>query len=813
MKVQSYEKEHLETLRKILPECTLFLKRNGDFPLKETGKIALYGSGVRNTIKGGTGSGEVNSRFSVNVEQGLEYAGFEIVTKPWLDAYDEIRKEAKKQFGKDLKAKAKEMHTNVMTLALGAIAPEPEYDLDLEGDCDTAVYVLSRISGEGNDRTYDKGDFTLTDTEIRDINACAEKYGKFMLVINAGGPVDLSPLTGVENILVLSQLGVDTGHILADILSGKAYPSGKLTTTWAKPEDYPEIGEFGEHDDTRYREGIYVGYRYFATVGKKAAYPFGYGLGYTDFEIRTEDVYLEGEKVFVKVLVKNTGDFCGKEVVQVYVKKPSLKLDQPAKVLAAFKKTRELKPSEEQTLTLSFDFSELASYDTENASYILELGNYVLCVGRDSENTKMEAAVLLPKTVTVRQVRNIGGTPDFTDYRPEEKVWEPVPDDIRKLNLDPDCIPCTTVEYDHTPEIEGLVEDLSDEELAYLNVGAFDEKLGALSIIGNASSKVAGAAGESTSKLTGKGVEALVMSDGPAGLRLSRDYYIDDNGNAKAIGETLPASLLDYMPKAMTLLMGLLTKKPKAGTVIKHQYATAIPIGTAIAQTFDPEVAELCGDIVGEEMERFNVDLWLAPALNIHRDVRCGRNYEYFSEDPLVSGIFAAAITKGVQKHPGKGTTIKHFCVNNQETNRYCNNSIVSERALREIYLRGFGICIKESRPLALMTSYNLLNGTHTSERRDIITDYLKAECGYEGIIMTDWIVSIELLAKGSVHEPSQASKTAAAGEHLYMPGSKGDYENILKALQEGTLSREQLKANASELIRVIRKIQQAKEA
>ena len=214
----------------------------------------------------------------------------------------------------------------------------------------------------------------------------------------------------------------------------------------------------------------------------------------------------------------------------------------------------------------------------------------------------------------------------------------------------------------------------------------------------------------------------------------------------------------------------------------------------------------MCGDLVGEEMERFGVHLWLAPALNIHRDIRCGRNFEYYSEDPLVSGLFAAAVTRGVQKHPGRGTTIKHFAANNQETNRYGSNSIVSERAMREIYLRGFGIAVREGWPCAVMTSYNLLNGIHTSERRDLTGEILRAEFGFRGVVMTDWIVSAMTMGKKKYPAPN-AARIAAAGGDLVMPGGAGDLKQMLKGLKDGTVSRRQLAVNATRVYRLAEKL------
>ena len=256
MELYAYEREHLKRLRQYLPECTVLLKKNGRFPLKEAGNMALFGSGARYTLKGGTGSGEVNSRFSINVEKGLKRCGFEITSGDWLDAYDEVRKQAQIQFVQDIRDRAKAKHTNPIVEGMGAVMPEPEYYLPLEGEGDTAVYVLSRNSGEGNDRQAVEGDVLLTETEIRDILKLNKKYENFMLVLNVGGPVDLTPVLEVGNILILSQLGVETGYILGQLLLGKAYPSGKLTTTWTAWDQYAKIGSFGDRQDTRYNEGI-----------------------------------------------------------------------------------------------------------------------------------------------------------------------------------------------------------------------------------------------------------------------------------------------------------------------------------------------------------------------------------------------------------------------------------------------------------------------------------------------------------------------------------------------------------------------------
>lgn len=796
--MNDYERIHSEILRNSGAECTVLLKSDGSFPLEKACALALYGSGARRTIKGGTGSGEVNSRYFVNAESGLEETGFSITSKTWMDSYSELYKESKKRFIRQLKRNALRHGTLAILSSMGAVMPEPEYDLPLDFSADAAVYVLSRISGEGSDRRPVAGDILLTETEKRDILELNRRYEKFLLVLNVGGVVDLSPVMEVRNILLLSQLGVETGNILSDIILGRSTPSGKLTTTWSAWGDYPSIGTFGDRYDTLYKEGIYVGYRYFDSVKKKALFPFGFGLSYTAFDISFGQVSEKGGIVNVSATVRNTGSFNGREVVQLYVSQPSGKLDKPYQVLAAFGKTDALNPGEEQILSLSFDIRDIVSYDTGHAAWILEAGDYVLRLGNCSRGTSPVAVIRLNGEVLVRQLRNSLGKPSFEDWKPEV-LPEDVSSELPVVSIDPSAFKTDTVEYNLEHEINPLAEALDDEELCLFNIGAFKGK-GSRSVIGEAAQGVAGAAGETVRILKDKGVPALVMADGPAGVRISRQYTVDESG-PHVIGGGMPESVMELMPSPAAFFMKLFDNSGKIKGEILEQNCTAIPIGTAIAQSWNLDFARQCGDLVGDEMERFGIHLWLAPALNIHRDIRCGRNFEYYSEDPLISGLFAAAITTGVQRHPGCGTTIKHFAANNQETNRYGSNSIVSERAMREIYLKGFEITVRESQPHALMTSYNLLNGIHTSERRDLVEDILRAEFDFKGIVMTDWIIGALNFGKKKYPSPD-AAKIAATGTELVMPGGPNDFKSMLRGLKNGTVTRKQLMINATRLIR-----------
>lgn len=837
MKLYSYEQEHIGILRKLAAECMVLLKCDSSFPLQSPGKIALYGSGARRTIKGGTGSGDVNVRHYVTVEEGLENAGFTITTKAWMDAYEVICQEAHKKFVAGIKEKAKADGVPAIILGMGAVMPEPDYELPLDGTGETAVYVLARISGEGSDRQAAAGDFRLTQTEIRDILRLSEQYERFMLVLNVGGVIDLTPILKVKNILLLSQTGMTIGDSFTDVLLGKSYPSGKLTSTWAAWEDYCHIGDFGEQDDTRYKEGIYVGYRYFDTVGKEPLFPFGYGLGYTTFSMEMPEISLSGSVVTVRTEVKNTGNATGKEVVQLYVSVPSGRLDQPYQALAAFAKTEELKAGEKETVTLTFDMEELVSFDTEQSASILEAGDYILRLGSSSRDTKACGLIRLEHEILKKHLQHAGGDADFEDWKPqaqeicrgsgdyalekENEVYSSLPTLViskaaaeagkpQEKKLTAESKVGQGTESETESRIAKFLDSLTDKELAYLCIGGFKEK-GSESVIGNAGTVVAGSAGETTRRYVEQGIPPLIMADGPAGLRLSRQYGVDGQG-VYAIGDEIPAAVLDFVDEQLLAAFGKQdTEKSERNGEIFDQYCSAIPIGTALAQSWNIGLCEKCGDLVGEEMERFGVHLWLAPALNIHRSPLCGRNFEYYSEDPLISGKMAAAVTRGVQKHPGCGVTIKHFACNNQETNRFHSNSIVSERTLRDIYLRGFRIVVQEAEPYAVMTSYNLLNGEHTSQRRDLNTGVLREEWGFQGIVMSDWVTAGLAAGMTFKYPYACASGSIQAGNDLMMPGGEADHADLMKGLSDPEhaypLTRKDLEECAARVCRLAWKL------
>lgn len=796
-----YEEKHLKQLRPYLGECTLFLKKDGSFPLNKPGIIAAYGVGVRNTIKGGTGSGDVNSRFFITIEQGLINRGFDVVSSKWLDDYQENRFANRKAWIKDIKKEAKKAHVFAPMYGMGRVMPETEYDLPLTFDADACIYVVSRISGEGNDRRVIKGDVLLTDSEIRDILLLNEKYEKFMLVVNAGGVMDLTPVLEAKNILILSELGVETGNVLADILLGKINPSGKLTATWAKFEDYPYSMEINR-DDSPYSEGPYVGYRYFDSFDKPVLFPFGFGLSYSEFELKNYKVNNDKENISLKVDVKNISKHPGKEVVQAYISILSEEEPFIKQELIVFNKSKELKENEVDTVEINFKLSSLARYNPEKAHYYLPKGRYLLKVGNCSRDTINVAEIVLNDVVVVKEAKNIFSHVEIEEINrkiTKEEFSEPFNGPKIILSKEDFELYKPNIREVKVPEV---LNTLSNEQLAILNVGYHNNKPGVMSAIGEASDVAPGAAGQAPTLFKELFNDPVVMSDGPAGLRLNPSFYIDKKGRHIGIeSNKVVLEALEFMPTFIYKIAKVFIKdkKVKEGTEIHYQYATAIPIGTAIAQSFNLEFARLCGDIVADEMERFNIDLWLAPALNIQKNILCGRNFEYFSEDPIVSGLFASALTLGVQSHKGKGVTIKHFACNNQETNRYANNSIVSEKTMREIYLRGFEIAINESNPMSIMSSYNLINGDHSSENRNLINEFLFNENGYQGFVMTDWVVT-GMNGKHDKYRAPYAHLVANSGTSLMMPGRKVDVEDIIKALEADGKLKEQVKINIARM-------------
>ena len=792
--VTEREKQGRALARRAAAEGMVLLKNENLLPLPAKAKLALFGSGARHTVKGGTGSGDVNERESVNIEDGLKNFGFSIVSADWLDDYDR-RYTAARETWRDLilgngseEAKQK-FFESYSTHPFHMPDGKPASEEDLL-DADTAVYVISRIAGEGADRKLTGGDYYLTEREISDLRFLNEHGIATVLLVNAGGPVELTEaaaLANIKAIVYMAQAGQEGGNAVADILSGRVNPSGKLTTTWARRyEDYPNAKSFswlsGDLSKEYYTEGIYVGYRYFDTIGVTPLYSFGYGLSYTEFSI--SDVKLSG--LTVTATVTNTGGCAGKEVVQVYISCPQGKLPKEKRRLAGFAKTKFLAPGECETVRVTLRGKDLASFDEEHSSWITEAGRYGIWVGNCLEHSVLSAALTV-KTETVLEK-----TARICPLRERlSELQRPAAQGIDYFGLP---------EVEYVPESETLPEYAEDgtdrlarelagklpaRELIPLLMGEISRGQGA---IGAAGIRVPGSAGETSSAFRERlGLAAAVMADGPAGLRLTRQYEVDPKTNAV------------FAPDFLASFERGLFAQPEnhEGAVKIYQHCTAFPVGVLLAQSFDVALLEEVGRTVAEELQEFHVAWWLAPGMNIQRNPLCGRNFEYYSEDPVLSGSMAAAITRGVQSKPGVGTTIKHFACNNQEDNRIGSDSIVSERALREIYLRGFEIAVKESRPMCIMTSYNLINGVHAANCFDICTVVAREEWGFRGIIMSDWTTTLP--EAGSI--PHLCVK---AGNDLIMPGMQSDLDEITCAYDEGILTDEEIRASAERLMNCI---------
>lgn len=827
--VSAREVAHRPIARRAAGEGFVLLKNDNEvLPLTKGCSIGLYGVGAAKTVKGGTGSGDVNERHSVTIWEGLKEAGFKITSEDYCEAsvkiYDQARKDwadlLKKEGAKDPMGVMGAYMKNAFMIPAGDLIDEDKAKTD---GADTAIYVLSRVAGEGADRFTKKGDYYVYDEEKETLNQLSKCYKNIVLVINTGGIVDLGfvdEIPNITSIIQFMQAGQEGGHALADVLTGEVVPSGKMTDTWAMDyNDYPMASTFSHQNGDiwheEYYDGIYVGYRYFDTFEVPVRYTFGYGLSYTQFDIKTGNVTVSGKgtknpTVTVEATVTNTGSkYSGKEVVQVYVACPQGKLTKEYRRLAGFGKTKLLAPGETQSMTITFPVYGLASYCEECASYILEAGNYNIYVGNSLGSSVPAASILLDEDAVMVKCSNI------CEIKQELKEIEPDKDKLLarmaaetakfvtlpKAELKKADIVTDIVEYKGiTSELPGkageIVESLSVDELVALATG--DPAMGQGSVVGDAGQTVPGAAAETTSKAVEKGVASIVLCDGPAGVRITQEY---DVVNGKAVKLPLEATFEHGI-----FIEKEIVKDPNATTY--YQFCTAIPVGTLLAQTWDPELIKEVGAMIGDEMNEYETALWLAPGMNIHRNPLCGRNFEYYSEDPLVSGIIAAAMTTGVQSKPGVGTTIKHFATNNQEDNRMGSDSIIHERALREIYLKGFEIAIKDSQPMSIMTSYNMLNGVHTANCYDICTKAAREEWGFAGAIMTDWGTT-----NWSPAGVSTASGCVKAGNDMTMPGMPSDHENIRAALADGTLSMTELKKAVYNTVKVILQTNQYEDA
>lgn len=782
-------KEHIELSKNAAKEGMILLKNKENvLPLKRGTKVALFGKGTFDYVKGGGGSGDVTVAYTRNLYEGLKLNKDKVVVFEELCEY--YRQDVQKQYAAG---------------KVPGMTVEPDIPVELlvkaKQFTDTAIISICRYSGEAWDRKsiidpnntalcederrmtelsaslFQDGDFCLSEKEREMVETVKENFQKVIVVLNIGGMFDTSWFVEDDQIqaaLLAFQGGMEGGLAAAELLLGDGNPSGKLCDTFAKTlEDYPSTYNFHESRDyVDYTDDIYVGYRYFETIpgaAEKVNYPFGYGLSYTTFAIDVTDAVCENGKFTMKASVTNTGNYKGKEVVQLYISKPQGKLGNPAKELAAFMKTRELQAGETQLIELHCELSALAAYDdlgkVQKSAYVLEKGDYRFYVGtsvRDVEEVDLKYQLekdVIVKQLSAKLVPTSLSRRMLSDGSYEElPMTDPVDPNASVIGVLDNkykegkapmvrAIPGYQFvdgmqrhgEHGFMEVVDGKIS--MDDFVAQLSIDELIHLLGGQPNVGIANAFGFGNMPEYE-------IPSVMMADGPAGVRIDKGIGI---------------------------------------------YTTAFPCSTLLACTWNPEIVEAVGQAGGAELKENNLGVWLTPAINIHRSPLCGRNFEYYSEDPYLTGILAGAMVRGIQSN-NVGATVKHLALNNKETNRKNSDSRVSERAAREIYLKAFEMIVKKEEPWAIMSSYNIINGHRASECKEILMDILRGEWGYEGMVTSDWWTC------------GEHYKEAKAGNDLKM--ASGYPDRVKQAYEMGAISRKEIEACVKHILTLILKIE-----
>lgn len=754
--------KYLETSARAVSGGIVMLKNDGALPLKQGGTAAVFGRIQLHYYKSGTGSGGmVNVSKVIGITDGLLDAGYKL-DEQLLNAYREWDEQNPFDHGEGWGGEPWSQKEMPLTDELvGGAASR----------ADAAIVIIGRTAGEEMDNKLEKGAFLLSDLEEDMLRRVTSAFDKTVVLLNTGGLIDMSFMDRypVSAVMYVWQGGMVGGAGTAAVLTGEVSPSGKLPDTIAyEISDYPSDKFFGSGDMDCYGEDIYVGYRYFETFAKdRVRFPFGFGMSYTSFDIAASDFKLDGDKVTGSVNVKNTGSTPGREVVQIYCSAPQGKLGKPARVLCGFDKTRTLQPGESQTLSFEIPLESVASYDDSGvtghkSAWILEQGGYVFYAGADVRSASEAYSLTLPETV-VRQCKsalgpltafkrmvNSGGKPEFEDV---PLTGEAFPHDHAKLPAE---IPQTgdrgirladVVNGKNT--LEEFTAQLTDYDLSCIIRG---EGMGSPKVTAG----TAAAFGGVSDTLTALGIPCACCDDGPSGMRL------------------------DCGTKAFSL-----------------------PNGTLLASTFDRPLMTELFTFMGLEMHTNQVDCLLGPGMNIHRHPLNGRNFEYFSEDPYLTGEMASAELAGLHSTGAEGT-IKHFCGNNRETRRHFLDSVISERALREIYLRGFENAVKKGGAKSVMTTYGQVNGVWTAGNYDLVTGILRDDWGFDGFTMTDWWANIN--RRGKAPDKSDFAAMAMAQNDVYMVTADGAAcnDNTLDSLKSGELTRGELQRNAMNILRFL---------
>lgn len=754
--------KYLETSARAVSGGIVMLKNDGALPLKQGGTAAVFGRIQLHYYKSGTGSGGmVNVSKVIGITDGLLDAGYKL-DEQLLNAYREWDEQNPFDYGEGWGGEPWSQKEMPLTDELvGGAASR----------ADAAIVIIGRTAGEEMDNKLEKGAFLLSDLEEDMLRRVTSAFDKTVVLLNTGGLIDMSFMDRypVSAVMYVWQGGMVGGAGTAAVLTGEVSPSGKLPDTIAyEISDYPSDKFFGSGDMDCYGEDIYVGYRYFETFAKdRVRFPFGFGMSYTSFDITASDFKLDGDKVTGSVNVKNTGSTPGREVVQIYFSAPQGKLGKPARVLCGFDKTRTLQPGESQTLSFEIPLESVASYDDSGvtghkSAWILEQGGYVFYAGADVRSASEAYSLTLPETV-VRQCKsalgpltafkrmvNSGGKPEFEDV---PLTGEAFPHDHAKLPAE---IPQTgdrgirladVVNGKNT--LEEFTAQLTDYDLSCIIRG---EGMGSPKVTAG----TAAAFGGVSDTLTALGIPCACCDDGPSGMRL------------------------DCGTKAFSL-----------------------PNGTLLASTFDRPLMTELFTFMGLEMHTNQVDCLLGPGMNIHRHPLNGRNFEYFSEDPYLTGEMASAELAGLHSTGAEGT-IKHFCGNNRETRRHFLDSVISERALREIYLRGFEKAVKKGGAKSVMTTYGQVNGVWTAGNYGLVTGILRDDWGFDGFTMTDWWANIN--RRGKAPDKSDFAAMAMAQNDVYMVTADGAAcnDNTLDSLKSGELTRGELQRNAMNILRFL---------
>lgn len=754
--------KYLETSARAVSGGIVMLKNDGALPLKQGGTAAVFGRIQLHYYKSGTGSGGmVNVSKVIGITDGLLDAGYKL-DEQLLNAYREWDEQNPFDHGEGWGGEPWSQKEMPLTDELvGGAASR----------ADAAIVIIGRTAGEEMDNKLEKGAFLLSDLEEDMLRRVTSAFDKTVVLLNTGGLIDMSFMDRypVSAVMYVWQGGMVGGAGTAAVLTGEVSPSGKLPDTIAyEISDYPSDKFFGSGDMDCYGEDIYVGYRYFETFAKdRVRFPFGFGMSYTSFDIAASDFKLDGDKVTGSVNVKNTGSTPGREVVQIYCSAPQGKLGKPARVLCGFDKTRTLQPGESQILSFEIPLESVASYDDSGvtghkSAWILEQGGYVFYAGADVRSASEAYSLTLPETV-VRQCKsalgpltafkrmvNSGGKPEFEDV---PLTGEAFPHDHAKLPAE---IPQTgdrgirladVVNGKNT--LEEFTAQLTDYDLSCIIRG---EGMGSPKVTAG----TAAAFGGVSDTLTALGIPCACCDDGPSGMRL------------------------DCGTKAFSL-----------------------PNGTLLASTFDRPLMTELFTFMGLEMHTNQVDCLLGPGMNIHRHPLNGRNFEYFSEDPYLTGEMASAELAGLHSTGAEGT-IKHFCGNNRETRRHFLDSVISERALREIYLRGFEKAVKKGGAKSVMTTYGQVNGVWTAGNYGLVTGILHDDWGFDGFTMTDWWANIN--RRGKAPDKSDFAAMAMAQNDVYMVTADGAAcnDNTLDSLNSGELTRGELQRNAMNILRFL---------